>query len=128
MSYPLIKALHLIFMVAWFSGLFYIFRLFVYVVMERRLLFGIMHPAMFFTLAFGFTLLVKNPEFLQHGWIHAKLLAIFGLIGYQAYAGYVRRRMAHGIYPLSEKACRIINEVPTVLLIVIVLLAVLRPF
>lgn len=135
------KALHLISMVAWFAGLFYIFRLFVYhvqhrsnaalaaayTVMERRLLYMIMHPAMGLTLIFGLLLLHLQPATMTHGWFHTKLTAVLVLIGYQIYAGRVHKRMARGEYPLSERACRIINEVPTVILIAVILLAVLKP-
>jgi protoporphyrinogen IX oxidase len=141
MTYLWFKAFHLIFMVAWFAGLFYIFRLFVYHVkfkdqknmaeaytlMERKLLYMIMHPSMLFTIVFGGLMLWKNPVLLKQGWLHAKLAAVLGLIAYQIYAGKVHKRMARGEYPLSEKACRMINEVPTILLIGIVLLAVLKP-
>ena len=136
------KALHLIFMVAWFAGLFYIFRLFVYHVkfkdqqnmrqayelMEKKLLYIIMHPAMLLTIIFGLGMIHLNPALMRQGWLHSKLLAVVFLIVYQVYAGIVRRRFAKGDFFLSEKSCRIINEVPTLLLIIIVLLAVLRPW
>jgi protoporphyrinogen IX oxidase len=141
MSYPLIKALHIIFMVTWFAGLFYIFRLFVYhvkhrdeanmaaayTVMERKLLFMIMHPSMALTLLFGGWLMVLNPAIFQQRWLHWKLLLVGTLIVYQIFAGRVHKRLAKGSYPLSEKACRIINEVPALILFMIVLLAVLKP-
>lgn len=141
MIYDWMKALHLIAMVAWFAGLFYIFRLFVYHVrhrddsamalifstMERRLLYGIMHPAMTLTLIGGVTMIVLHPAWFKEGWFHTKLLLVAFLIGYQIFAGRVQKRFAKGDYFLSEKACRWINEVPTVLLIAIVPLAVLKP-
>lgn len=141
MMYEWMRALHLIAMVAWFAGLFYIFRLFVYHVrhrdnatmaatfstMERRLLYGIMHPAMTLTLIGGVAMIVMQPVWLKAGWFHTKLLLVLFLVGYQIFAGRVQKRFARGDFFLSEKACRIINEVPTVLLIVIVLLAVLKP-
>jgi putative membrane protein len=136
------KALHLVFMVAWFAGLFYIFRLFVYHVkfkdqqnmaeayslMERKLLYAIMHPAMTLTLAFGIGMLVLNPALLHRGWMHAKLFCVALLIAYQTFAGITHRKFKKGNYFLSEKACRILNEVPTVLLIAIVFLAIFKPF
>lgn len=139
--YLWIKAFHLIFMVAWFAGLFYIFRLFVYHVkfkdqqnmaeaytlMERKLLYVIMHPAMLLTIGFGVTMLVMNPALLKMPWMHAKLTLAALLIAYQIYAGITHKRFARGDFRLSEKACRILNEVPTLLLIGIVLLAVLKP-
>lgn len=140
-TYLTLKALHLIGMVAWFAGCFYIFRLFVYhvkhrdeanmaaaySVMERKLLFMIMHPAMLVTLVCGIALIVIQPALMKQSWLHWKFMAIFGLIAYQVYAGRIHKRMARGEYPLSEKACRWINEVPTVLLIAIIYLAVFRP-
>jgi putative membrane protein len=141
-AYLWFKALHLIFMVAWFAGLFYIFRLFVYHVkfkdqknmaeaytlMEKKLLYMIMHPAMTLTLVFGIGMLTLNPSLLQQGWIHAKLFCVALLIGYQVFAGITHKKFKRGNYFLSEKACRIINEVPTLLLIAIVFLAIFRPF
>ena len=140
--YLWLKALHLIFMVAWFAGLFYIFRLFVYHVkfkdqanmaeaytlMERKLLYVIMHPAMSFTLIFGIWLLMVSPSLLQQGWMHAKLGCIFLLMVYQIFAGITHRKFKAGNYFLSEKACRLINEVPTFLLVAIILLAIFKPF
>src|SRR5262245_225035 len=101
MTYLWLKALHLIFMVAWFAGLFYIFRLFVYHVkfrdnpkmreaytlMERKLLYVIMHPAMALTILFGFLLVAQNPSVLQETWFHAKLAFVFLLVVYQVFSG-----------------------------------------
>jgi putative membrane protein len=142
MGYLWLKAFHLIFMVAWFAGLFYIFRLFVYhakfkdkpemreayVVMERKLLYIIMHPAMALTILFGFLLIAQNPALLQAHWLHAKLLLVFLLAAYQVFAGITHKRFERGDFFLSEKACRMINEAPTLLLIAIVILAVVKPF
>lgn len=142
MTYQWIKAFHIIAMVAWFAGLFYIFRLYVYHVkhrerpgmpeafaeMERKLLRIIMDPAMTVTLALGIALIVMNPALLKQGWLHAKLTAVVLLMGYHIFAGITRRRFARGDYFLSERACRMINEVPTLLLIVTVLMVVLKPF
>lgn len=141
-TYLWFKAGHFIFMVAWFAALFYIFRLFVYHVqnrdnpemtkvfatMERKLLYIIGHPAMLLTLFFGIGMLVINPEWLKQGWMHGKLLLVAILIAYQIFAGIIAKKMRNGSYPLSEKACRWINEVPTVCLIGIILLAVSKRF
>jgi putative membrane protein len=141
MAYLWLKALHLIFLVAWFAGLFYIFRLFVYhakfkdkkemreayTLMERKLLYIIMHPAMALTILFGFLLIVQNPAVLSAAWFHAKLLLVLFLVVYQVFAGITHKRFARGDFFLSEKACRIINEVPTLLLIGIVILVVVKP-
>ena len=128
-------------MVAWFAGLFYIFRLFVYhvkhkdqtqiteayTIMEKKLLYMISHPAMTLTIGFGIWMLVLNPALLQQSWLHAKLGAVLLLMGYQIFSGITFRKFRKGNYFLSEKACRWINEVPTLLLIVIVLLVILKP-
>lgn len=141
-TYDIYKAIHLIFMVAWFAGLFYIFRLFVYHVqnkdkpevaqvfqtMEKKLLYIIMHPAMALTLIFGFLMIFENKALLKNGWLHAKLTLIFLLVLYQVFCGIVYKRFKKGNFFLSEKACRLLNEVPTLVLIGAVLLAVLKPF
>ena len=140
--YLWIKAFHLIAMVAWFAGLFYIFRLFVYhakykdqpqlteayTLMEKKLLYIIMHPAMGATIFLGMWLILLNPGLLTAGWIYIKLLLVLALVGYQVFASKVHKKFAKGEYFLTETQCRIINEVPTVLLILIVLLAVLKPW
>lgn len=142
MTYQYVKAFHIIAMVAWFAGLFYIFRLFVYHVkhrerpgmaeayaeMERKLMRIIMDPAMLVTTVLGVWLLAQNPGFLKQGWMHAKLSAVLLLIGYHVFAGITRRRFARGDYFLSERACRFINEAPTLLLIFIVIMVVVKPF
>jgi len=140
--YLWLKAFHIISMVAWFAGLFYIFRLFVYhvkfkdqaataqayQVMERKLLYVIMHPAMLFTILFGILLVTLNPPILRAPWFWLKILCVLGLIAYQIFASIVAKRFASGDFFLSEKACRLINEVPTLLLIAIVILVVVKPF
>lgn len=140
--YLVLKALHLISMVAWFAGLFYIFRLFVYhrikhespearsllSLMEGRLLKAIVLPASIATVGFGAWLLFENPALLFRAWIWAKLALVLLLLGYQALAWITWRRFAAGKFFFSERACRVINELPTVLLIGIVLLAVLKPW
>ena len=138
---PWLKALHLIAMVAWFAGLFYIFRIFVYhaenathaemvavfKVMARRLDRIIMTPAMLATFAFGLAMLVVNPAFLRAPWLLAKLGLVLALAGYHGYIRHVRRRFAADDVYLTPRQCRMRNEVPTLFLIAIVLLAVLRP-
>lgn len=136
-----IKALHLISMVAWFAGLFYIFRLFVYhrensensqicalfSVMERRLLSLIILPASLATASFGLMLAFLNPQVLSATWLWAKLAFVVLLFCYQALAYRTYRCFGKAHFFLSSRACRILNEVPTVLLIVVVFLAVLKP-
>lgn len=138
-----LRALHIISVVAWFAGLFYIFRLYVYhvenrddpsvvkvlEVMERRLYRAICWPAMVATTVFGVLLWSTNfSGYLQVGWFHVKLTALLFLFGYHFYSGKVRKDFAAGRYTLTSKQCRMINEVPTLLLLVIVIMAVVKPF
>ncbi|MBM5811805.1 MAG: CopD family protein [Gammaproteobacteria bacterium] len=135
-----IKAWHLIFMVTWFAGLFYLPRLFVYhaaatdtagierfCVMERRL-FAIMTIGAVLTLFFGGWLLVVNPALLGQGWLHGKLGFIALLLGYHLWIWRLLRAFAAGRNVHPGVWYRWFNEIPSVLLILIVLLAVLRPF
>lgn len=141
LAYLWLKAFHIIFMVTWFAGLFYIFRLFVYHVkhrdnpamgkaygeMERKLLYIIMHPAMLMTILLGILLIALNPSVLQARWFLLKLGLVVLLIGYQIFAGITQKRFARGDFFLSEKSCRRINEIPTIILIGVVILAVVKP-
>ena len=136
-----LKALHLISVVAWFAGLFYMFRLFVYhtenadkpevaevlKTMANRLYRAITTPALIATFVFGLWMIVENPAYLSVGWFRVKLVLVFGLAGYHGYVGRVRRRFAADDVYLTSRQCRIRNEIPTLFLIAIVLLAVLRP-
>ena len=140
-TYLLVKALHLISIVAWFAGLFYLPRLYVYhcqaqgdeakamlATMERKLLRYIMNPAMIATWGFGITLILLNPAWMQGGWLHAKLTLVVLLSIYHMSLARYRRQLAQGTCTKSERFFRIYNEVPTVVLIAVVLLAVLKPF
>ena len=139
-----LKAFHIVFVVTWFAGLFYLPRLFVYhvdvadqashdrfVVMERRLL-GITHLGGALAIVFGVALLIGwrslAPEYLQQGWLHAKLTLVVALIAYHvSMAGFVRRfRERRNVR--SGRWFRVYNEVPALLLIGIVVLVVVRPF
>ncbi len=136
-----LKAAHLIAMVAWFAGLFYMFRLLVYhaenrdspeittllKTMERRLLRGIMTPAMVATLVFGISMLAAQPSYLQLAWLRLKLPLVAGLVGYHMYVARARRRFEQDDVFLTPTQCRIRNELPLLFLVPIVLLAVLRP-
>lgn len=141
MTYLIVKSLHLIFMVAWFAGIFYLPRLFVYhamsedeasnerfKIMERKLYLGIMLPSMVGTLIFGFWMLFLNTGLFSQGWIHAKLTLIVLLIGYHHYCGAIVKKFKRDANTKGHKFYRIINEVPVVMLIGIVFLAVLKPF
>ena len=135
-----IKAWHVVFMVTWFAGLFYLPRLFVYHaettdgaglerfrVMERRL-FAIMTIGALLTAVFGVWLLALHPALLGAGWLRVKLALVLLLIGYHAWLGRLLRDFAAGRNSRSARWYRWFNEIPTLLLIGIVLLAVARPF
>jgi len=135
-----IKAWHVIFMVTWFAGLFYLPRLFVYhasatdspgvqrfIVMERRL-FAIMTIGAVLTVAFGLWLLVLSPALLDTGWMRAKLAIVALLAAFHVWLWRLMRDFAAGRNSRSERWYRAINEVPSFALIAIVLLAVAKPF
>jgi len=138
-----IKALHIVFMVTWFAGLFYLPRLFVYhamatdregierfKIMERKLFFGIMTPGGVLTLVFGFwTLLIKGwSAYTGTLWLHVKLVCILLLVLYHIYCGILLLDFKHDRNHHSHVWYRFFNEIPVVFLIIIVILAVVRPF
>lgn len=135
-----LKAFHIVFVVTWFAGLFYLPRLFVYhaatsdapgverfKIMERRL-FALMTAGATLTVVFGTATLMMAPGFLQSGWMHAKLTLVAGLVGYHAWCYRILLDFRHGRNRRSERWYRGFNEVPTVFLIGIVLLVVVKPF
>jgi putative membrane protein len=138
-----LKAFHVIFVVTWFAGLFYLPRLFVYHVeateavvrerlkiMQRRLL-GITHVGGVLALLFGALTLAAYasaaPAYLQQGWLHAKLALVALLIAYHAMLVRLTHQFARDSLRHSSRWLRIFNEIPAVLLIGIVLLVVLKP-
>jgi len=137
-----IKALHIVSVVCWFAGLFYLPRLFVYhaqsqdtisqerfVTMERKLYRGIMGPAMLASLVFGIWLIALNPGIFQSGaWIHAKLTLVVFLIGYHHMCGAQVKRFARGENTRSHVFYRWFNEVPVLILLAIGILVVVKPF
>lgn len=145
MNYDSLKALHIIFMVTWFAGLFYIVRLFVYhresadmaspakelfheqyKIMERRLMNAITLPSAILTLIFGTWMLILNPSLLQQGYIHVKLTFVVLLYAYQVYLVIIQRRFQNTAMVLTSTKLRIWNEVPTVILIAVVFLIILK--
>ncbi|HZK90388.1 MAG TPA: protoporphyrinogen oxidase HemJ [Stellaceae bacterium] len=142
-AYPWVKALHIVSMVAWMAGLLYLPRLFVYhagaapgsdtaqtfQVMERRLLHGIMLPAMVATIAFG-VLLAAAPGVVdwRQGWIWAKLLLVAGLLCFHYLLARWRREFAAGSIPHDARVFRMVNELPALALLAIVILVVVKPF
>lgn len=142
-AYLWIKALHIISVIAWMAGLLYLPRLFVYhcqvkpgseasetfKVMERRLYRAIMNPAMIASLVFGGLLLLNlGAGGRQEAWLQLKLLAVAGLLALHMMMGAWRRAFAEGRNRKTEKFFRFMNEAPTFLMVVIVILAVVKPF
>jgi protoporphyrinogen IX oxidase len=137
-----IKALHVIFMVTWFAGLFYLPRLFVYhamssdapsierfKVMERKLFFGIMTPGALLTVIFGLTLLVYFWSAYKHmGWLHVKLALVVLLLVYHGWCGKLLADFKHDRNTRSHRWYRVFNEVPILLLFGIVIMVLVRPF
>lgn len=135
------KALHIIAMVAWFAGLFYLPRLFVYhadtidkisldrfKIMERRLFYGIMNPAAVATILFGSMLLHYNPSYyFLAKWMYIKLFLVAILLIYHILCGYYVRQFSSNNNHKTAKFYRIYNEIPTLLLIGIVMLVVVKP-
>lgn len=141
MLYPTLKTLHLIALISWMAGMFYLPRLFVYhaetprgsmqsetfKIMERRLLKAIMNPAMIATWIFGLWLAWEIGAFRQ-GWLHGKLALVLLLSGFHGFLAASVKRFAADQNRRSAKFFRIANEVPTLLLIGIVVLVVFKPF
>ena len=141
MSYEIIKALHIISVIAWMAGLLYLPRLFVYhadtplgsvqaetfKVMERRLLKAIMTPAMITSFIFGIWMLVLAPALLTEIWMIIKIVCVFGLAGCHGLFSRMRRDLENNKLPYSSKVYRIWNEAPTLLMVIIVIMAVVKP-
>jgi putative membrane protein len=141
MLYLWLKAFHIISVIAWMAGLFYLPRLFVYhaeaekgsvqsetfKVMEGRLLRMIMNPAMILTWVFGISVATVG-DFWSDGWLHAKLLLVLAMTGFHMWLAACRRRFAEDANRTPARTYRMANEVPTLLMIGIVILAVLKPF
>ncbi len=134
-----LKAFHVVFVVTWFAGLFYLPRLFVYhavatdqvslerfVVMERRL-YGIMSLGAGLAIAFAVAMIIAQPAYLSLGWLRTKLVFVALLIGYHRYCRVLMRSLAEGQNTRSQKWFRGFNEVPSLLLIAIVILAIVKP-
>jgi putative membrane protein len=141
MLYNWLLALHIIAVMAWMAGMLYLPRLYVYharatkgselsetfKVMERRLLRGIINPAMIAAWILGLTLAWQGDHW-REGWFHAKLLWLIGMQIVHAALARWRRAFANDANIHSDRFYRVMNEVPTVILIVIVVLAVVKPF
>jgi putative membrane protein len=139
--YAWVKALHIISVIAWMAGMLYLPRLFVYhaeaptgspqsetfKVMERRLLKAIMTPAMIATWIFGLWLAVEGGWF-RSGWLHGKLALVIALSGLHGYLAATIRRFANDANTRNPRFYRVLNEVPTVIMIGIVILVIVKPF
>ncbi len=137
--YLIFKALHFIGAFAWMAGLFYLPRLFVYHVenyqtsdkifqtMERRLYRYIINPAMIFTLIFG-TLMLITKDLSKFSYVYIKIICIFGLLVFQFMLRSWHIQLANGSCQRSSVFFRVINEIPTLFLILIVFMAIFKPF
>jgi putative membrane protein len=138
---PWIISLHIIFVVTWFSGLFYLPRLFVYhtlsediisqerfKIMERKLYYGIATPSMILTILLGHWIIVLEPSVLKMGWIYTKLFLVATLVLYHLYCGYLVKIFKENRNKRSHVFYRWFNEYPVVVLVGAVILAVVKPF
>ncbi|MEM8611940.1 MAG: protoporphyrinogen oxidase HemJ [Cyanobacteria bacterium P01_H01_bin.105] len=145
MAYYWFKAFHIFGVVAWFAGLFYLARLFIYHVeaemepepaqsilkkqysiMEKRLYNIITTPAMVLTVAMAVGLLSVMPDYLHQGWMHAKLGFVGLLLFYHFYCGRLIKQLEQGECKWNSKTLRFFNEGPTLLLVVIVMLVIFK--
>ena len=141
-SYLLFKSLHLIAVISWMAGLLYLPRIFVYhvenkekkeatdifEVMEKKLYYYIMRPAMIFTWVFGVALIYLNGiEIFSQLWMQIKIVLIILLSAYNDYLGKCLISLKNNSNIRSSKFFRIINEVPTIMLILIVFLVIFKP-
>lgn len=143
--YPYILSIHIIFVVCWMAGLFYMVRLFIYhteaqekpepdrtilsrqfEIMERKLWYIITVPSMFLVIAAGITMLVLDAEWLREPWMHVKLCFVLGLVVYHYICQNKMKEMARGIFKWKSTQLRMWNEVATIFLFAIVFLAVLK--
>jgi protoporphyrinogen IX oxidase len=143
--YQYILAIHIIFVVCWMAGLFYMVRLFIYhteaqekpepdltilskqfEIMESKLWYIITVPSMALVLAAGITMLCLEPAWLQQPWMHIKLMFVAGLLVYHFICQNKMKQMAKGIYKWTSTQLRIWNEVATIFLFAIVFLVVLK--
>lgn len=145
MPYLWFKTFHIVGIVVWFSGLFYLVRLFVYhaeaaqkseaiqkilkpqyALMEKRLYNMITTPGMVLAVTMSIAMLIVSPSLLQETWLQVKLVLVGFLIAYHFYCGWVLRQLAEETSLISSQQFRALNEVPTVFLFAVVLLAVFK--
>ena len=136
-----LKALHIIAVICWFAGLFYLPRLFVYhamshdsisidrfKIMERKLYRGIMWPSLVMTVVFGTWMVALVPDYLRNGWLHAKLAVVLLLIAYHAVCARLLARFERGQATPGHVWFRWFNELPVLGLLAAVILVVVKPF
>lgn len=142
MARQLLLSLHLIAVISWMAGILYLYRLLVYhaaeteavvrdrfKVMEHRLYRYITMPAMGVAIIAGLAMIGVAPEYYaKAGWLHAKLTLVVGLVASTIVAGRSMKKLVNDKPPFTERTYRILNEVPTLLMIAIVLLVILKPF
>lgn len=143
-AYPWVKSFHLMAVMAWMAGLFYLPRLYVYhseipagggpeherfKIMERRLLRGIMNPSMIATWLLGL-MLVATPGIVSwtSGWWHVKLLCVLAMTWFHMYLAKHRKAFERDERLFPQRHWRYMNEVPTLLMIVIVIMVIVKPF
>ena len=143
--YFFFKAFHIVGFVAWFAGLFYLVRMFVYhaevadkpkelqedwkkqfTLMQWRVYKVICNPAMMITWTFGLLMLFTNPALLEQSWLHVKLFLLVLLTGYHLYCKGIIKKQENGTSKYTSFQFRLLNELPTLFLVAIVLLAVIR--
>lgn len=141
-AYLTVKALHIVAVIFWMAGMLYLPRLFVYhhqasaggeletalLTQERNLLRIILNPALIAVWVLAIVMLVSNSALWSSGWFHVKLLLVVLLSGVHGFYAASAKKFARGERPRSEKFWRIMNEVPAIAVIVIVVLAVVKPF
>ncbi|MCF8058618.1 MAG: CopD family protein [Bacteriovoracaceae bacterium] len=147
MVYFYLKALHIIFVVTWFAGLFYLPRLFIYyteaadkpvaekqilqkqfLIMQKRLWYGITWPSCIVTLILGFSLIIQWLPLTDHPWLITKLVFIFFLLLYHLSLGKILQQFKNGLTPYTSTQLRVWNEVSTIFLVAIVFLVILKSF
>lgn len=141
MLYLWLKALHIIFVITWMAGLFYLPRLFAYhanakrgseldltlQTMERKLLRIIMNPSLILVFAIGIWLIIVTDAFKGGVWFHIKFTLVLALAGFHGYLAVLRKKFLNGTNTHSAKFYKIINEIPSILMVAIVILVVIKP-
>ena len=141
LAYPWVKAAHVTFVIFWLAGLFLLPRFYVYhhetaigspedrawIEREARVRSIILTPAMLLVWILGL-MLAFTLDVWGEGWFHAKLALVIALTGYQGWLGAYGKKLANGVRPLSNRALRMINEIPGVAAALIVVLVIVRPF